>query len=603
MVVLLALACSRPSPALFDGDGDGIPAAYDCDDADADVFPGANEVCDGVDNDCDGEVDEAPIDLRTWYLDADGDGFGSTEIQVCDGPPGAVRRGGDCDDGDPDTHPGAPETCDGEDDDCDGDVDEEPARIWVADADGDGAGDPGVSIAACDPGPGWVDLNAPHDCDDTSAARHPDADELCDGLDDDCDGLVDDADPDVLGELWYADTDGDGHGVADVTILACAPSFGTWATVVDDCDDFEADVHPGALETCDGRDEDCDGTIDRLDAPLDRGITVAIEVTPTGVVEQGIAIQLVDLAAVHADAGGTGTFDPAGVRVAFGDCDVGFEEVPARFLDGWDALGVPGTDGDGHGLLVVSWDTDGDAGTREVLAAPRTGTLVFGSHATVGGLAAAADGIDAPWGRLELAPDGAGRLEIDGTLVFDQALFAPSVQLPSATLGLPASPTVTVDAHPALSIVGFEGTSAAAGGAVDLTSTWWVVGGRREAWVHTSLVTSGVTSVFGEPAWPAGVRAFAAGVVGSPVTDGPWARYPFAHVGLYAGPAGAVAEPGLIRVPGVLDPTTGTVRSFGAGETIATVTAVIAREDPGSAFVIAGDGLSPSLAITFPGSP
>ncbi len=137
-------------PGEADEDGDGVlGCASDCDDANADTYPGAPELCDGQDNDCDGVTppDEADQDGDTYLL--------------CDG---------DCDDADPVTYPGADEVCDGKDNDCDGAVEE-----GGGDEDGDGA-------SACE------------DCDDTNPDIYPGATESCDGTDDDCDGF-----PDVTG--------------------------------------------------------------------------------------------------------------------------------------------------------------------------------------------------------------------------------------------------------------------------------------------------------------------------------------------------------------------------------------------------------------------
>ena len=84
----------------------------DCNDANAAVFPGATEICDGVDNDCDTEVDENGN--STFYQDSDNDGHGDpdTAFDACEVEPGVVSVGDDCNDADPFTYPGAPELCD-----------------------------------------------------------------------------------------------------------------------------------------------------------------------------------------------------------------------------------------------------------------------------------------------------------------------------------------------------------------------------------------------------------------------------------------------------------------------------------------------------------
>jgi len=236
----------------------------DCDDEDPGIAPGAVEICDGLDQDCDGTLDEAPaVGCVSAWLDADGDGWGSAD-SVCLCAPAApyVLQAGDCDDARADVHPGAPEICDGEDQDCNGIEDAD------CDADGDGwcAGTP--PTPACTPGAvdygiclalqvqkllPWCPAGF-GDCDDWDGAVHPAAAETCDGADNDCDGVVDEG----------MDMDGDGFCAGEWT-PCCSLGGG-------DCDDLAAWIHPDAedLPDPDLEDTNCDG----LDGDIDDAIFV-----------------------------------------------------------------------------------------------------------------------------------------------------------------------------------------------------------------------------------------------------------------------------------------------------------------------------------------
>ena len=206
-----------------DADGDGYYnvscSGDDCDDGNAAVNPGAAEICDGLDNNCDGQSDEG------FDLDADG-------WTTCLG---------DCDDGDPNANPGMIETCNGFDDDCDLDVDEQDAdgcSTYFYDEDSDGYGLSGTEACLCTPVYPF-DALLDGDCDDTDGGVNPGMFETCDGADNNCDGAVDEG----------YDNDGDG-----------------WTLCGGDCNDFDAAVNPNGTEYCNGYDDDCDGDTDEDDA-------------------------------------------------------------------------------------------------------------------------------------------------------------------------------------------------------------------------------------------------------------------------------------------------------------------------------------------------
>jgi len=310
-LAISALALTGCGDKTVDLDSDGFPDAVDCDDNDASAYPGSEEACDAVDNDCDGEIDEDPTDGTAWYYDGDGDGYGSATyptLSTCDftPPSGYVDNNEDCNDGSAASMPGGVEVCDGEDNNCNDSIDDFPLdpSLWYFDGDGDGYGDPSTSQQLCDPPSGWVDngtdcddtdaeLNPGQewyidadedgygnpnyrlaacgeqvgfsadntDCDDGDSAINPGRDELCDGLDNNCDEAIDEETA-IDAVSWYDDDDDDGYGNDDSVVILCDQP-GSAIEVGGDCDDADESVNPGAADWCgDGVDGNCDGDID-----------------------------------------------------------------------------------------------------------------------------------------------------------------------------------------------------------------------------------------------------------------------------------------------------------------------------------------------------
>ncbi len=284
-------ACLRPTG--YKAAVELMSTAGDCNDNNAAIKPGATEICDSIDNDCDGMTDEGV--QTTYYRDMDGDSFGnpSNTTMACSLPTGYVTNNTDCDDTDPL---------------------EKPGQVWYDDTDNDGHGQTGAaSITACLRPTGYkaaVELmSTAGDCNDNNAAIKPGATEICDSIDNDCDGMTDegvqttyyrdmdgdsfgnpsnttmacslptgyvtnntdcdDTDPlEKPGQVWYDDTDNDGHGqTGAASITACLRPTGYKAaaelmSTAGDCNDNNFNIKPGATEICDGIDNDCDGEED-----------------------------------------------------------------------------------------------------------------------------------------------------------------------------------------------------------------------------------------------------------------------------------------------------------------------------------------------------
>ncbi len=254
------------STGYSDNDGDGFAACLECDDRNNTINPNGTEECDGVDNNCDGAVDEdTAVDASMWYADADNDSYGDANSMwmACNQPSGYTADWSDCNDADGAISPGAAEACNGYDDNCDGNVDDNTtgSPTWYADRDMDSYGDPNDSVQACTAPELYVADGT--DCTDIDPSTYPGAVEYCDNWDNDCDGLVDDGAYDTL--TYYADSDNDSFGDPNVTVIDCfAPSGYVYDW--DDCNDGDSAINPNATELCDGIDNNCDGNTDESSA-------------------------------------------------------------------------------------------------------------------------------------------------------------------------------------------------------------------------------------------------------------------------------------------------------------------------------------------------
>jgi len=527
-------ACIVPEDPrdLRDQDQDGYPAWLDCDDLDPDVRPRADELCNGVDDDCDGEIDDDGVELA-WYVDQDDDGWGEGPVvgTGCSLPEDRATKTGDCGQLEPDVHPGAEERCNGADDDCDGDIDDDPVDgvdLW-ADLDGDGYGDPAILVHACAGTAGLVEDD--QDCQDANADIHPGGTEICDELDEDedCDGLADDHDPDASGQsavyldrdgdgagdseasiqacdapigyaadggdcddldasvgaetLGYADDDGDGYGDPGELVTVCSGSAG-YATRADDCDDDDASRNPAASEAWyDGVDQDCDGH-DDYDADRDGQEAAEWGGLDCDDADSGTCLGCAEVYHDGLDEDCLGGDDDDADQDGYTAADYGgddCDDADELIFPGSTALGYPedcDCDGEaeldgatwtdasgsydlGQIALAAAGDVDGDGLGDLVVGAPLTAA---DSGAVVLVAGPAADGLDDPVAVVEddecrllgEAVLGAGDLDGDG---YDDLAFSARSYMDSGT----GEGTVAVASGPLSGLSGLDAASVVEG--------------------------------------------------------------------------------------------------------------------------------------------
>lgn len=362
---------------LTDHDGDSFVQEDDCDDTSAAIFPGAEEWCNEVDDNCDGVVDGGAVDATVWYADSDGDGFGLGAVGTeCAAPAGTVANSADCDDASAAVGPEVAEVpYDGIDNDC--------AGGDLVDVDGDG----------------WPSVAAfGADCDDTDPEIFPEAEEswLNGVTDNDCDGEIEEVQLAFGGSVWAGFREGESLGRL-MFGLGDLDADGRMEVGVGSTMDSTAGSNSGAIYLLSGEPG---GSIADAVGLFPDSVGQAFGAAADGgvdVTEDGVADLLVCAYGTAETEGMAWLVDGARWSAA-GSTTV--EEVSI----GWVRSGVSGTYGPGAGRFVG--DVDGDGLTDVALGECCSSNGAYGSVGRVAIVSAGSfDGtlddadaiVDGPW--------------------------------------------------------------------------------------------------------------------------------------------------------------------------------------------------------------
>jgi hypothetical protein len=239
-----------------------VPVGYvtnstDCNDNDANVRPTATEICNTIDDNCNGQINEG-ITFTTYYLDADGDGFGNpnSSQSSCVTLTGYVTNNADCNDANSLIKPTAIEICNTVDDNCNGLINEGLVLLnYYIDSDLDGFGAGTAQSSCISLGSTYVTNNT--DCNNNNPNIRPNAIEVCNATDDNCNNSIDEG---LTFVNYFIDTDSDGFG-AGTAINECSNPGTGYVTNNTDCNNSNPNIRPNAVEICNAIDDNCNGLI------------------------------------------------------------------------------------------------------------------------------------------------------------------------------------------------------------------------------------------------------------------------------------------------------------------------------------------------------